>query len=65
MNNEKTVNSTIKDSTVKATPKKKKMKASLLQQSKQFQKSLPRLIISKERLQMSKRITRDLKKVFK
>ena len=26
MNNEKTVNSTIKDSTVKATPKKKKMK---------------------------------------
>ena len=45
--------------------KKKKMKASLLQQSKQFRKSLPRLIISKERLQMSKRITRDLKKVFK
>ena len=43
----------------------KKMKASLLQQSKQFRKSLPRLIISKERLQMSKRITRDLKKVFK
>lgn len=26
MNNEKTVSSTIKDSTVKATPKKKKMK---------------------------------------
>ena len=33
--------------------------------SKQFRKSLPRLIISKERLQMSRRITRDLKKVFK
>jgi hypothetical protein len=44
---------------------KEKMKASLLQQSKQFRKSLQRLIISKERLQMSKRITRDLKKVFK
>ena len=52
-------------STFASAAKKKKMKASLLQQSKQFQKSLPRLIISKERLQMSKRITRDLKKVFK
>lgn len=44
---------------------KEKNEASLLQQSKQFRKSLPRLIISKERLQMSRRITRDLKKVFK
>lgn len=44
---------------------KEKNEASLLQQSKQFRKSLQRLIISKERLQMSKRITRDLKKVFK
>ena len=36
-----------------------------LKDTKQFRKSLPRLIISKERLQMSRRITRDLKKVFK
>ena len=35
------------------------------EKEKQFRKSLPRLIISKERLQMSRRITRDLKKVFK